>query len=242
MNFLKNLFGRTATSSSAAKGSAWYLATAHNNRVRQIVFTLSPTCVCESEFSGLELSSHYRVAEYDWKAEVVDLDTVPEPKLIIRVDNLTSKLRGYVTRVAFGFCHMKSSGLFSIHVNVDCPQATCREIGRVNIGFEILAGLDQADSVNCYGKFIQRPNTNICFMERTERRLHETMPPTSILQGKFDLVWDVPPDCLRGLEREWNGLLSYHKKLSSPDFQSAVSDAYKIIPNCSEKCPILPPA
>jgi hypothetical protein len=245
--FLKGLFGGTASGSGDAKGNNWYLATAHNNRVRQIVFTLPPTCACESKFSRLTLFSPYRVTQKDWVTEVFTLDGDPGPYLIARADDVTSKLRGHTTRVAFGFNHMKASGVFSIHVNVDCPQATKREIGFSNIGFEVVIGLDTERAVELYGKFIRRATTHICFAERTENAGVEYINAadgtrmTAFPQGKFDLVSEVPPDCLFALEREWNALLSYHKTVSRPDFQAAVNDLWTLLPQFQERCPIIPP-
>jgi hypothetical protein len=212
------------------------------------VLTLPPTCARETKFSGLMLFPHYRVTQKDWIAEVFTLDADPGPYLIVRADKVTSKLRGQVTRVALGFYHMKSSGVFSILVNVDCPQATCRGIGFANIGFEMLVGLDTARAVDLYGKFIRRPTMHICFAESTENAGGEYInvatgtSMTAFPQGKFDLISSVPPDCLSALEREWNALLSHHKTLSRPDFQSAVNDVWKILPQCQEKCPIIPSA
>lgn len=247
MSFWKNLFGGTPADSDNAKGSGWYLATAHKNRIRQIVLTLPPTCACESKFSKLMLFPHYRVTQKDWQTEIFTLDDDPGPYLIIRADNVTSKMRGNVIRVAFGFYHMKDSGLFSILVNVDCPQATCREIGFANIGFENVIGLDTERAVYLYGKFVRNPTKRICFAELTENEWGEYIDVasgtrvTAFPQGKFDVVADIPPDCLSALEQEWNTLLSYHKTLSRPDFQTAVNDVWKIIPQFQEKCPIMPP-
>jgi len=143
---------------------------------------------------------------------------------------------------------MKVSGVFAILVNVDCPQAICRDIGFANIGFESVIGLDTARAVDLYGKFIRRPTKHICFAEMTESKTSEYInvaagtTATAFPQGKFDLVSDTPPDCLSALEREWKALLSYHKTISRPDFQSAVNDVWKLFPQAQEKCPIMPPA
>jgi hypothetical protein len=246
MSFLKRLFGGTDTDSGDVQGKNWYLAKAHNNRVRQIVLTLPPTCVRESKFQGLMLFPHYRVTQKDWITEVFTLDGDPGPYLIVRADDVTAKLRGHVTRMAFGFYHMKASGIFSILVNVDGPQATCREIGFANIGFEYVVGLDTERVLNLYGNFIRRATTHICIAESTENageyiNVATGTRMTAFPQGKFDLVSDVPPDCLAAIEREWNSLLAYHKTISRPDFQSGVSEVCKLIPQAQEKCPILAP-
>ena len=208
MSFLKNLFGGTASGSSAAKGNGWYLTTAHNNRVRQIVLTLPPSCARESKFSGLMLFPHYRVTQKDWITEVFILDGDPSAYLIARADDVTSKLRGHPTRVAFGFNHMKAGGVFSIHVNVDCPQATKRDIGFANIGFEVVIGLDTERAVDIYGRFIRHATTHICFAESTKNaggqyiNVADGTTTTAFPQGRFDLVSDIPPDCRSALERE----------------------------------------
>jgi hypothetical protein len=233
-----------------AKGNGWYLATAHNNRVRQIVLTLPPNCARESKFSGLILFPHYRVTQKDWITEVFTLDADPGPYLMVRADDVTRKLRGHVTRLAFGFYHMKASGVFAILVNVDCPHATCREIGFANIGFESVIGLDTARAVDLYGKFVRRATTHICFAENTKNSNVTVISITdkavteasALPKGKFDLLFDIPPDCLAAIEREWNTLLSYHKTLSRPDFQSAVNDVWNLFPQAQAKCPILPSA
>ncbi len=247
MSFLKKLFGGSSAS-GATRGTGWYMATGHNDRVRQIVLTLPPTCACESKFSGLMLFPHYRVTQKNWIMEVFILDGDPGAYLIARADGATRKLRGHTTRVAFGFNHMKASGVFSIHVNIDCPQATRREIGDANIGFESIIGLDTERAVDIYGRFIRQPTKRICFAERTEDaggkyiNVADGTRMTAFPQGKFDLVSDVPPDCLSALEREWSALLSYHKTVSRPDFQTAANDLWSLLPQFQEKCPILPPA
>ena len=230
----------------AASSKGWYLVTAHHNRVRQIVLTLPPTCVRESKFQGLMLMPHYRVTQKDWTTEVFTLDADPGPYLIVRADNVTAKLRGNVTRMAFGFCHMKSIGVFSIFVNVDRPPATCREIGFANIGFGVAVGLDTERALTLMGNFIRRTTTQYRFAERNEDAGEYINGATGTRmtgfpQGRFDLVSDVPLDCLAAIEREWNSLIAYHKTLSRPDFQRGVDELWKLIPEVQDKCPILAP-
>jgi len=236
-----------SSESADAKERSWYFATTDGNRLRQVVLTLPPSCARETRFSELMLFPHYRVTQKDWVAEVFTLDADPGPYLIVRADGITSKLHGQVTRIAFAFYHMKSSGILGILVNVDCPQATCREIGFPNIGFEMLAGLDTERGVVMYGKFIQRPTTHICFAESNVStgqlvNVADGRVMTAFPQGKFDLVADVSPDCLGVIRREWMSLLAYHKTISRPDFQTAVNDVCALVPQAQEKCPILPPA
>jgi hypothetical protein len=129
----------------------------------------------------------------------------------------------------------------------DCPQAICREIGFANVGFRIVVGLDTEQVLDLYEKFIRRATTHICFAEDTENsggeyiNVADGARMTAFLQGRFDLVSDVPPDCLAAIEREWNSLLSYHMAISRPDFQSGVNEVWNLIPQAQEKCPILPP-
>jgi hypothetical protein len=95
----------------------------------------------------------------------------------------------------------------------DCPQAICREIGFANVGFRIVVGLDTEQVLDLYEKFIRRATTHICFAEDTENsggeyiNVADGARMTAFLQSRFDLVSDVPPDCLAA---NGSGILCSH--------------------------------
>ena len=210
-----------------AAGDGWYLTASKDNRVRQVVVTLPPTCAYGSKFGGLILFPHYRVTQKNWLTEVFTLDGDPGPYLIVRADGVTQKLRGHPVRLAYCFYHMHKSGIFGLLVNVDCPEKTCRDIGFDNIGFETAIGLDTPRALKLYGDFIARPETRVCFAEGTS--------------GQFDMVTPIPADCRAILNREWEALRAYHSSLHKPDFQAGVQEMYKFNPEPQRQCPILQP-
>jgi len=122
-------------------------------------------------------------------------------------------------RVAFTFVQMPTSGIVAVFVASDFLQSISKR------GFlEQIYGLDDAKTQTLLSDAINKDGLDV------------------VLAGdsgyKYDMKIPFDDSCKQVLAKEWNAILSHHRKIRGPDFEAAGRRLFELFPAGTN--PILP--
>ena len=229
-------------SKSECRMVSWYQAQDEKKSLRQIVISIPPGNEKASKFGILLFGAKYlHLMSATSAAGFFRTDDEPGPYLLVRGDGIASKLRGSPIRVALSFYHMKAGGLCAVFVDVDSP-AIQAKLSRSQVLFEMIYGLDTADTKRLVKDALDREILHLCFAEGdgpVEAR--GGVYSSSGIEAQFDVEVPLPADCRAALRREWESILSYHASVPAARRDFRESGRQMEDENSQGEDPILPP-
>jgi hypothetical protein len=224
----------------------WYYTNSEKTNVRQIVLQATPENEVDRTFGTLLLSAKFLSLQTNiWATGFFNLDSDPGPFLMVRGDKVASKLKGYPITVAICFYRMRTGGLVTIYVHVDCP-TVAKMLSDPIVLFENSYGLDYENRgmKEIIERAIGNEALHICFTEGEGPA--KTFPDGSGfeskgIESKFDVVIPLTHECRAILKKEYDSLLRYHENISSStrNYKQSVQQMWAQNPHGSN--PILPP-
>jgi hypothetical protein len=192
----------------------WYIEKSDPKHVRQVVVTLPPESRIPPRVDNLV--SGLIMAEAKWAAEILFLtgDT-PEargPFIFAKATGIVDVLKGCDVEVAFAFYRLYSGGIFQLFVQVNRPQVR-EKVGYPGFVAEHSLWLDEENDCRLVEALINREQLEVCFVSPGEKG-----PCT----GDFGMRVSLPEELRNTLKQEWAELLTYHKGISSRDYQKSL--------------------
>ena len=213
--------------SENASTAAWGFAENKLKGMRQVIVALnaddSPNC---SEIGSLAMlgGTNEKFLQSPCVVGVMELQTHPHPRVLVRLDTLSERLARDKLSIAFTFFETKFGGLVVLYVqapsideNLDSPFLECT------------FGLDAEITANKLLALFGGSNLTITLAE--EGGMFDTV------EGRFDRNFDITGGCGKKLSSEYENLLRYHQGLADVDFRETNRVVEELIP--LNKSPIM---
>jgi hypothetical protein len=204
------------------KVAYWYAAEDLPKRLTQVVVTFPPKSATRSKFGGFVLDnimptyeSHRLLKSQPWIVHFFHFDTDWGPHPLVRADKVAAEFIACPIKCAFGFCQLPTSGLFAMHVQVDCPKLH-PYLSYPQVTFELVLGLDTTYARENIEKLLNMNEARFTFTDgyaSAQRAL------------QYDVCAAVQPAAQDALVSQWKRLLAHHDRIpqSSRSFEAAVS-------------------
>lgn len=219
----------------------YYLAESAAKHVHQVVIELPKGSEQESKFGMMFFSGKFLPFMMTaWTTGFFRMDSDPGPFLMIRGDNVASKLRGSSMKVAFCFYQMTAGALVTVYVHADCPEVA-KNLKYPIVLFEMAYGCDQEDTRNLIRDAFSSEHLHLCFAEGDgPGEMVGGAFCGSSVDAQYDIIVPLSSECRKVLNQELDAALKYHASLPANrrDFQQSGQQMYA--ENPQTESPILP--
>lgn len=207
----------------------WYFATSDAKHVRQVVIVLPPEAHTPPSVSNLVADAGFMQAAWAATAVFVDGSTnqAKGPTVFAKASGVIELLKGQPPLVALSFYHLRDGGVFQLFVQTDSPQIREK---RQNAPFlaEHARWLGSEHDRALVQALLAGSRLDLCFVGPGA-----SGPCT----GQFGLQVRLPREVKDVLTREWDELVTHHKRVVRRDFEAAL--AQYNLENPMEGTPIL---
>ena len=222
MSFWKKLFGSSANTpkkqgTSSQSGDGWYFTEREAKHVRQVVLNIPKGNEIKPRVATLLMADDLNLITIPWCAGFSKMGDVPYgPFLFVRADYAVEHLKGSPMRVAFAFFRMDAGGLFTIFVDVNCPEVAAKTRSKLVV-FENAYGLDTPKTIELIDAAINTSHLELCFIGGDG--------PSTLPGGFFGVRVPLSDECRAILKAQLADLRSYHSSIPSGrrDFSRSVS-------------------